>query len=470
MLSFRGGPAKNCDGLSRRSFLRAGSLGIGGLSLPDLIRAESVSGQGSSSKSIIHIHLDGGPPQMDMIDPKPDSPVEYRGDIKSIPSEIPGIHLSELMPNLAKNAKKFAFLRSLVGADGQHNAYQCQSGYKASEKGPAGGWPAMGCVINKLLGSPSAPAPTFVDLMQGRGQVRNSVRPGFLGPSANPFRPDISSMFKRELEDAMKTELAKLRKGHSVDLNLNEDLNVGRLDDRLGLLQGLDRTRREIDAIGSMEALDTFTQQAYGILTSGKIAEAMDLSKEDPKVISRYVPVMKEKELAFFTSEGPQAAKKLLLARRLIEAGVRVVNVSISDFDTHSKNFVRMKQLVPIVDHAISTLIEDLDERGMLDDVTVLAWGEFGRTPKVNANAGRDHWPKVAMGILAGGGMNVGQVIGATDRYAAEAVQRPVHYKDVIATLYHNLGIDPQQTTVEDSSGRPHYLLKDCRPIKELIA
>ena len=239
MLSFRGGPAKNCDGLSRRSFLRAGSLGIGGLSLPDLIRAESVSGQGSSSKSIIHIHLDGGPPQMDMIDPKPDSPVEYRGDIKSIPSEIPGIHLSELMPNLAKNAKKFAFLRSLVGADGQHNAYQCQSGYKASEKGPAGGWPAMGCVINKLLGSPSAPAPTFVDLMQGRGQVRNSVRPGFLGPSANPFRPDISSMFKRELEDAMKTELAKLRKGHSVDLNLNEDLNVGRLDDRLGLLQGL---------------------------------------------------------------------------------------------------------------------------------------------------------------------------------------------------------------------------------------
>ncbi|MCH2025095.1 MAG: DUF1501 domain-containing protein [Verrucomicrobiales bacterium] len=470
MLSFRGGPAKNCDGLSRRSFLRAGSLGIGGLSLPDLIRAESVSGQGSSAKSIIHIHLDGGPPQMDMIDPKPDSPVEYRGDIKSIPSEIPGIHLSELMPNLAKNAKKFAFLRSLVGADGQHNAYQCQSGYKASEKGPAGGWPAMGCVINKLLGSPSAPAPTFVDLMQGRGQVRNSVRPGFLGPSANPFRPDISSMFKRELEDAMKTELAKLRKGHSVDLNLNEELNVGRLDDRLGLLQGLDRTRREIDAIGSMEALDTFTQQAYGILTSGKIAEAMDLSKEDPKVISRYVPVMKEKELAFFTSEGPQAAKKLLLARRLIEAGVRVVNVSISDFDTHSKNFVRMKQLVPIVDHAISTLIEDLDERGMLDDVTVLAWGEFGRTPKVNANAGRDHWPKVAMGILAGGGMNVGQVIGATDRYAAEAVQRPVHYKDVIATLYHNLGIDPQQTTVEDSSGRPHYLLKDCRPIKELIA
>jgi uncharacterized protein (DUF1501 family) len=219
-----------------------------------------------------------------------------------------------------------------------------------------------------------------------------------------------------------------------------------------------------------MGAMDTFTEQAYGILTSGKIAEAMDLSKEDPKLISRYVPQMKEKELAFFTSEGPQAAKKLLLARRLVEAGARVVNVSISDFDTHSKNFVRMKQLVPIVDHAIATLIEDLGERGMLEDVTVLAWGEFGRTPKVNANAGRDHWPKVAMGILAGGGMNVGQVIGATDRYAAEAVQRPVHYKEVIATLYYNLGIDPQQTTVQDSTGRPHYLLQDSKPIKELIS
>ena len=167
--------------------------------------------------------------------------------------------------------------------------------------------------------------------MQGRGQVRNSVRPGFLGPSANPFRPDISSMFKRELEDGMKAEFSKLRKGHSVKLNLNDQLSVGRLDDRVSLLQGLDKTRREIDAIGSMSAFDTFTQQAYGILTSGKFAEAMDLSKEDPKIVSKYVPLMKEKELAFFTSEGPQAAKKLLLARRLIEAGVRVRSMESSN-------------------------------------------------------------------------------------------------------------------------------------------
>jgi uncharacterized protein (DUF1501 family) len=184
--------------------------------------------------------------------------------------------------------------------------------------------------------------------------------------------------------------------------------------------------------------------------------------------VARYIPPMQESKLAFFTSEGPQAGKKLLLARRLIEAGARVVNVSISDFDTHSNNFSRMKQLVPIFDHAIAALVEDLSARGMLDEVTVLAWGEFGRTPKVNAKAGRDHWPKVAMGMMAGGGLNVGQVIGATDRYAAQAVERPVHYQDVIATLYHGLGIDPQATTVSDSNGRPHYLLKHGRPIREL--
>jgi len=470
MLTVEGARFRHCDGVSRRSFLKVGALGIGGIGLADVLRAEAHAGVGSSRRAIIHIHLDGGPPQMDMIDPKPDSPVEYRGDIKPISTSIPGLHLSELMPKVAKSAHRFAFLRSLVGADGQHNAFQCQSGYKSSDPAPVGGWPAIGCVVGRLLEKESeSSTPAFVDLMQGRGLVRNSARPGFLGPSASPFRPDISSMFKRELEEGMKGELARLRNGHTTSLRMSKGLTVGRLDDRLSLLQGLDRTRRAIDAAGMMGAFDAFTSQAYGILTSGAVAEAMDLSREDPRVVERYVPTMKESKLAFFTSEGPQAAKKLLLARRLVEAGARVVNVSISDFDTHSKNFSRMKQLVPIFDHAIAALVEDLSERGMLDEVTVLAWGEFGRTPKVNKNAGRDHWPKVAMGMMAGGGLDVGQVIGATDRYAAEAIERPIHYQDVIATLYHGLGINPQTTTVADSNGRPHYLLKHGRVIRELV-
>ena len=469
MLTVEGARFRHCDGVSRRSFLKAGALGIGGIGLADVLRAEAHAGIGSSRRAIIHIHLDGGPPQMDMIDPKPDSPVEYRGDIKTIRTSIPGLHLSELMPKVAKSAHRFAFLRSLVGADGKHNAFQCQSGYKSSDPAPAGGWPAIGCVVGRLLDKESeSSTPAFVDLMQGRGLVRNSARPGFLGPSASPFRPDISSMFKRELEEGMKGELARLRVGHTTSLRMSDGLTVGRLDDRLGLLKGLDGTRRTIDAAGMMGAFDSFTSQAYGILTSGAVAEAMDLSREDPRVVERYVPIMKESKLAFFTSEGPQAAKKLLLARRLVEAGARVVNVSISDFDTHSKNSSRMKQLVPIFDHAIAALVEDLSERGMLDEVTVLAWGEFGRTPKINKNAGRDHWPKVAMGMMAGGGLDVGQVIGATDRYAAEAIERPIHYQDVIATLYHGLGINPQTTTVADSNGRPHYLLKHGRVIREL--
>ena len=169
------------------------------------------------------------------------------------------------------------------------------------------------------------------------------------------------------------------------------------------------------------------------------------------------------------TADGYNASRKLLLARRLIEAGVRVVSVSFSDFDTHRRNFSRMRHLVPVVDHALATLVSDLHERGMLDDVTIVAWGEFGRSPKVNKDGGRDHWPRVSPAILAGGGMNVGQLIGATDKHAGEATARPVHYQDVMATLYQNLGLPPRATTITDITGRPQYLCDTGRPIRELV-
>ena len=469
MLTFHGHRVRHCDGISRRSFLKAGALGVGGLTLADLLRLESSAGVGSSQKSVINIHLDGGPPQMDLIDPKPDAPSEYRGEFAPIPTSIPGFHVTELMPKVASIADKFVFLRSLVGADGQHNAFQCQSGFKGKDLASIGGRPAMGCVLSHLLGSTADTAPTFVDLMQGRPLVRNSARAGFLGPAYRPFRPDISHMFKRELEEGMKGELQRLGKGHQINLALDKDIPVGRLDDRLALLKGMDSVRRAVDSSGAMDAMDQFHQQAYGILTSGHLADALDLEKEDPKMLARYTPAMNEKALAFYTSEGPIATRKLLLARRLIEAGVRCVSVSISDFDTHSKNFPRIRQLGPIIDHALWALTTDLEERGMLDDVTIIAWGEFGRTPKVNKEGGRDHWPRVAMGIMAGGGMRTGQVIGSTDRYAGEATSRPVHYQDVFATLYHNLGIDPHATTITDTTGRPQHLVTEGTLIKEVI-
>ncbi len=471
MLTFFGnrGRHRRCDGLSRRSFLKAGALGLGGLTFADLLRAEHANAVGSSRRAIINIHLDGGPPQMDMIDPKPDAPRELRGEFGSIPTRIPGVHFTELLPKLAGIADQLVILRSLVGAADKHDAFQCMSGFDEKSLQSLGGRPALGCVIGKLLGSREDTAPAFVDLMQGRPLARDSARPGFLGPAYSAFRPDISHLFHRELEDGMKIELAKLgAKNHRTQLSLLEGLPVGRLDNRLELLRSLDQLPRALDATGDMAALDDFTRQAYGILTSGKVAAAMDLDKEDPKVVARFTPNLGDQSAASYTSEGPEAARKLLLARRLVEAGVRCVSVSISDFDTHSGNFPRMRLLAPIIDHALHALVTDLGERGMLDEVMVVAWGEFGRTPRVNAEGGRDHWPNVAMGIMAGGGMPVGQVIGSTDRIAAEVTSRPVHYQDVIATLYHHLGIDARATTITDPTGRPQYLVDVGQPIAEL--
>lgn len=200
MLTLKGPAFRHCDGVSRRQFLTIGSLGFCGLTLADLLRAEDAAGVTRSHKAIINIHLDGGPPQMDMIDPKPFSPVEMRGDLTPIATMVPGLQIGELMPRVASIADRFAFIRTLVGSDGRHHAFQCQSGFREKDLASLGGRPAMGCVISKLEGCPDDPAPPFVDLMQGRPLVRNSARPGFLGPSYQPFRPDLSQQFPRELE------------------------------------------------------------------------------------------------------------------------------------------------------------------------------------------------------------------------------------------------------------------------------
>jgi hypothetical protein len=468
MLTIFGKPYRHCDGITRRHFLTAGALGLGGLTLADVLRAEA-AGKGASSKSIINVHLDGGPSHLDMIDLKPDAPAEVRGEFKPIATNVPGLCIGELMPKLARVADKFAFIRSLVGSAGAHDAFQCQSGFPASDLRSVGGRPALGSVVAKLRGSADDPAPPFVDLMQGRPLVRNSARPGFLGPTYGPFRPDISKMFARELEPGMKKELAARGESHAVRLTLVDGLTPGRLYDRACLRAAFDGARRDLDTDGSMEAMDRFTQQAASILTSGRFAAAMDLTREPAKVLERYTPPVAAAAERFYTSEDGTAARKLLLARRLVEAGVRCVSVSFSDFDTHADNFGRMRQLLPIVDHALHALVTDLDDLGLLGDVAIVVWGEFGRTPKVNKDAGRDHWPEVSPALLAGGGLKGGQVIGATDRQGARVVSRPVKYQDVFATLYHVLGIDPSATTLTDPNGRPQHLLERGEPLRELV-
>jgi hypothetical protein len=460
-------PGGQCT--SRRQFLVAGALGLGGLTLADLLRAEAAAGIGASSKAVINIHLDGGPPHIDMIDPKPEAPVEIRGEFRPIATKVPGVRVSELLPKVASIADKFVFIRSLVGSAGAHDAFQCQSGFTAADLASLGGRPALGSVVAKLRGSAADIAPAFVDLMQGRPLVRNSARPGFLGPTYNPFRPDISRMFSRELEPGMQRELARLGERPAVELTLVEGMTADRLQDRTRLLGEFDQLRRDVDAGGAMEAMDRFSQQAASILTSGRFAGALDLGREPMHVLDRYTyPVAAPNR--FYTSEDGTAGRKLLLARRLIEAGVRCVSVSFSDFDTHSDNFPRMRQLLPVVDHALHALVTDLGDRGMLEDVAIVVWGEFGRTPRINSQSGgRDHWPEVGLALMAGGGMRTGQVIGATDRDGSRVLARPVHYQDVFATLYRTLGIEPLSTTLLDPNGRPQHLLDRGAPIREVM-
>ncbi len=452
---------------SRRQSIIVGASGLAGISLVDLLRAEAKAGIRSSAKSIINVHLDGGPPQHDTIDPKPDAPVEIRGEFRPIATKVPGFQVSEVMPRVASIADRICFIRSLVGSAGAHDAFQCQSGFAESDLKMSGGRPAFGSVVTKLLATPSDSAPAFIDLMQGRPLVRNSARPGYLGQAFAPFRPDITKMFSRELEPGMKNELAARGPNHTMALSLTEGLSLERMDDRLKLLSQFDSFRRDLDSHGAMNAMDRFSEQAVTILASGQLANALDLDQEPAHIQNLYTPAATSGGVQSYTSESGHAAKKLLLARRLIEAGVRCVSVSFSDFDTHAKNFPRMRNLMPMVDHALHALHVDLESRGMLGDVAVVVWGEFGRTPRINAEGGRDHWPEAAPAMLFGGGIQGGRIIGATDRLGAKVVNRPVTHQEVFATLYHCLGIDLAHTLLVDPTGRPQHLLDKADKISE---
>ena len=447
MLSLLGGRStKFCDNLSRRNFLQIGGLALGGLSLPELLRAESTSGQKSRHKGIIMVFLPGGPPHQDMWDLKMDAPTEIRGPFSPIATNVPGIEIGELFPRMAQMSDKFSYIRSIVGAAGPHYAFQCLTG-KTDRQQPLGGWPAMGSYLSKLMGSGDPSVPAYVGLSPKMGHMpwADNGQSGFLGISHAPFKPHGEG---RE------------------DMVLN-GITTDRLSDRKAVLGALDRFRREVDASGMMEGLDSFTQQAFGILTSSKLAEALDLNKEDVKLRDRYGRGVNELK----DDGGPRLLDNFLVARRLIEAGVRCVTLAFSRWDWHGNNFGQARTEMPMLDQALTALIEDLEQRGMLDDVPVVCWGEFGRTPKINTNAGRDHWPQVSCAVVAGGRMKTGQVIGQTNRLGEYPTERPVHFQEVHATLYKAMGIDIDTTTVRDLQGRPRYLVDhdEYRPMKELV-
>ena len=442
MLTIYGRQQQFCDGLNRRNFIKIGGLGMGGLSLPHLLKAESQSGVRNSNKAIIMIYLPGGPPHQDMYDIKTEAPSEIRGEFKSIKTNVPGIHVCEHLPLLAKMTDKLVLLRTIVGAKNSHSSHQCMTG-RLKDNPPPGGWPEIGSVISKLAGPTHPAVPPYVNLTPPmRHPPYNFGHPSFLGAAHTPFRPA----------------------GESINDMMLQDISLERLRDRRSLLKSFDRFRRDADQSRLMEGLDAFNEQAFDVLTSSRLLEALDLEKEDPRIRKRYGEGTAQHQ----GDAAPRLMGQFLLARRLVEAGVRCVTVSFSFWDFHGANFKRARENLPPFDQGVSALVEDIHQRGLDKDVTVIAWGEFGRTPKINKGGGRDHWPQVSCGLLAGGGMRTGQAIGTTNRLGEEPKERPVHFQEVFATLYHNLGIDANKTQLTDFADRPHYLVDDHQPLPEV--
>jgi hypothetical protein len=444
MLSIAGPTFRFCDGVSRRNFLQIGALAAGGLMLPQALNAAPTTSRGRlRHKAVIMVYLSGGISHQDTFDLKPAAPKEVRGEFDPIDTSVPGIQISEKLPKLAQVMHRCAVVRSVMGQRDEHSSFQSLVGYTMGET-QRNGLPNFGSVVSKVKGPTDPVTPPFIDLfptMQHRPY--NSTGAGYLGSTYNQVRADgedLASMRLRYIEPP-------------------------RFHSRQDLLKHLDDAHRTADKARLVGDVSESYTRAFDVLTSSRLVEALDVEKEDPKLRQRY-GVGSSKHLG---DGAPMWNDQLLQARRLVEAGVRVVTVAYGFWDTHGNNFKHLTQHLPTFDAGIATLIEDIYERGLDRDVTLVVWGEFGRTPKINKDAGRDHWAPVQSALFAGGGMNVGQVIGSTDKDAAYAAERPVHYRDVLATIYHNLDIDPH-SFIRDANERPVPILpEDARPVRELV-
>ncbi|MBC8355974.1 MAG: DUF1501 domain-containing protein [Planctomycetes bacterium] len=453
MLNLLGENQQYCDGLTRRAFMQVGGLALGGLSLPSLLRAESVSDKPKRHKSVIMVFLPGGPSHLDIWDMKPEAPVEIRGEFRPIQTAIPGVNLCEHLPRLAQRLDEFAIIRSLVGAKNEHASELCFSGYGYADS-LSRNQPSLGAAVSKLLGPVHPAIPPFTSLVHSTPNGwQDPGRPGFVGPAHIPFRPADE---------------------HKQSMSLGE-LSLERLRDRRQLRTSFDRFRRGVDASGLMDSVDQYTNQAIEVLTSNRLLTALEVEREDPRVRERYG----HGSLDAVDDGAPMHNEDLLVARRLVEAGARCVTVSFGRWDTHScrkagdlaykNNFMQLREYLPRLEQCLLALVDDLHERGLVEDVSVVVWGEMGRTPRVNANGGRDHWPQVSGCIMFGGGMRTGQVLGSTNRLGEFAKDRPIHYQEVFATLYRQLGIDVANVKLPDLNGRPQYLLEHRDVIPELI-
>jgi hypothetical protein len=446
MLTIQGNTHTLCDGIPRRSFLKIGAFAFGAaqFSLADVLRAEQSLGT-SSHKAVINIFLGGGPPHQDMWEIKTEAPDGIRGEFKPIATNVPGIQIGECFPKIAASADKFAFIRSVVGARGGHDAIQCTLGRDEQAFRAMGGWPSMGSLLTKLYGPVDPSVPPFVGLAAKTQHLpwSDSGKPGFLGAPYTAFKPEGNGMSDMKLSGVNKDQLG----------------------DRKTLLTSFDRFRRDVDSNMAVRGADAATEKALDVLTSSRLLDALDVSKEPEKIRERYGD---GKPYKFQYDGAPTCNDQLLMARRLVEAGARCVTLSYGRWDSHGKNFDLVRDHGTKLDHCITALVEDLEARGMLNDVTVIAWGEFGRTPRINKEAGRDHWPQVSCALIAGGGLRTGQAIGSTNRLGEFAANRPVTFGEIFATLWHALGVNPETTTINDPTGRPQHLV-DGKVMRELV-
>ncbi len=427
MLTIWGDRQGFCDGVTRRNFLKIGAFGAG-LTLADMLRlraaASAPAGQPvrTRPRSAIMIYLPGGPSHMDMYDLKPDAPAEFRGEFRPIQTNVPGVQICEHFPQQARMWDKLACIRSIVSVD-EHSDSLVMTG-KSQRENMTANHPSFGAVVSRVRAGNDSDMPAFVSL---RGMARGT-EPGFLGIAHRPFSPSGPGVENLRPLAAVTHE---------------------RLSDRRHLLESFDGVRADLDA--SLAGLDAFTARAFDMIASGGVRTALDLSREPTAVRQRY-----------------RGVEQFLTARRLVEAGVGCVTLSIGGWDTHGQNFQTLRRQLPQVDQGVANLVQDLHDRGLLDDVVIVMWGEFGRTPRINNNAGRDHWSPVMSAMVAGGGLRMGQAVGASTARGERPQDRRYTVPQVLSTLYRAIGIDPA-TTFNNGAGRPVHIVDDREPVRELV-
>jgi hypothetical protein len=444
-----------CDGMSRRHFLQLGVAGMASVSLPQLLRAKHQSAT-SKNTSVILLWLDGGPSHMDLYDMKPEAPAEYRGIWRPIRTKVPGIEISELFPKQARITDKYSIIRSLHHNTGDHFAGAHRI-LTAKDLGVSGAnteqrFPGIGAIVHRELGARKKGVPGYVAIPYA---ASIGLNPGYfgghmLGAQHNPFAPGGDPNAPN----------------YSVSsFNLGQGLTIERLEDRRTLVKHFDTTRRALDRMGIVEAMDRFSQEAFEFVSGPAARRAFDISREDPRLRDRYGRT--------------HWGQSTLLARRLVEAGCTFVTVHFGGWDHHWDLQKGMENYLPQIDSLVSALFEDLDARGLLETTLVVMCGEFSRTPKMNdggnggapmsmGTPGRDHWGDAMFCVMGGGGVKGGQIIGATDRLGQRPVSRPVKPSNIHATIYEVLGIDPKLHLL-DPSGRPTPVLDDPTPIAELL-